>query len=300
MDNKTLLVIVGPTAIGKTACAIKLAKYLDTEILSLDSRQLYKEMSIGTAKPSPDELAAVPHYFINSHSINQLVSPGDFEHEALKLLDTLFQKHQVVIAVGGSGLYVDALCKGLDEMPETDLTIRNQLNEQVVHEGLEPLKQQLQTLDPECFAKIDTANTQRVVRALEMILSTGKKISDLQQGKFKERPFRILKIGLNTERSLLYERINKRVDLMLEAGLLDEVHSLMSLRHLNALKTVGYTELFDYLDGKTTLEVAVDKIKQNTRRFAKRQLTWFRKDTTTTWFQPDEELLIHKYLNEQL
>lgn len=293
--HKTLIVVVGPTAIGKTALAIQLAQFYKTEIISADSRQFFKEMDIGTAKPSSEELAATPHHFINSHSVKTLFSVGDFEVEALQLIDQLFTKNNVAIMVGGSGLYIDAVCKGLDELPEIDLNIREQLNQKLATEGIEVIKTQLQELDPAYFAKVDQANPQRMIRGLEVILSSGQKLSSFLTAQKKERPFKIIKIGLNTERSLLYERINHRVDVMMDAGLLDEVKSLLPYRKYNALNTVGYSELFDFIDGKTELSSAVAMIKQNTRRFAKRQLTWFRRDESTAWFEPNqlEEIILY-------
>jgi tRNA dimethylallyltransferase len=293
MAQKTLIVVVGPTAIGKTALAIALAKHFQTEIISADSRQFFTEMSIGTAKPSEEELAAAPHHFINSHSVTQLFSTGDFEIQALALMEKLFAKHDVLVMVGGSGLYINAICNGLDDMPEIDLNIREQLNQQFVDEGIEPIRKQLAELDPEYFSKVDQSNPQRMIRGLEVVLSTGQKLSSFLTSNKKERPFNIIKVGLNTDREKLYNQINHRVDVMIENGLVEEVKSLEAYKNLNALKTVGYSEIFDYLDGKTDLATAIDKIKQNTRRFAKRQLTWFRKDTETTWFEPaqDEEVI---------
>ncbi|MBB5647816.1 tRNA (adenosine(37)-N6)-dimethylallyltransferase MiaA [Pedobacter cryoconitis] len=298
--NKTLIVIAGPTAIGKTALAITLAQHFTTEIISADSRQFFKEMSIGTAKPHADELAAAKHHFIDSHSINTFFSTGDFEKQALGLLDEIFTRHDLAIMVGGSGLYLDAVTKGLDELPDTDMEIRSQLNQLFETEGLEPIKAQLEAADPEYYAKVDQANTQRLIRGLEFFLSTGKKVSSFLTNSKKERSFNIIKIGLNMERPLLYERINHRVDVMLEEGLLEEVKSLKDYRELNALKTVGYTELFDYLDGTITYDIAVDKIKQNTRRFAKRQLTWFRRDTQIHWFSPDQSAEVINFLEESI
>ncbi|RZL65606.1 MAG: tRNA (adenosine(37)-N6)-dimethylallyltransferase MiaA, partial [Pedobacter sp.] len=219
-QKKTLIVVVGPTAIGKTALAIKLAQFYQTEIISADSRQFFKEMHIGTAKPSAEELAAAPHHFIDSHSIKTLFSTGDFEAQALKLMEALFKEHNVLVMVGGSGLYIDAICKGLDDLPEIDLAIREKLNQQLANEGIESIQTQLQELDPEYYEKVDQANPQRMIRGLEVVLSTGKKLSSFLTAKKKERPFNIIKIGLNTDRALLYERINHRVDLMMEAGLL--------------------------------------------------------------------------------
>lgn len=297
-NPKTLIVIVGPTAIGKTALAIKLAQFYKTEIISADSRQFFEEMNIGTAKPSEEELAAAPHHFINSHSVKTLFSVGDFEVEALKRIDQLFLKNDVVIMVGGSGLYIDAVCKGLDELPEIDLNIREQLNQQLANDGIESIKTQLQQLDPAYFDKVDQSNPQRMIRGLEVVLSSGQKLSSFLTAQKKERPFNIIKIGLNTERSLLYSRINHRVDLMMDAGLLAEVKNLQAYRKYNALNTVGYSELFDFIDSKTDLNSAIAMIKQNTRRFAKRQLTWFRRDESIAWFEPNQLEEIKKYLGE--
>ncbi|MBB2147159.1 tRNA (adenosine(37)-N6)-dimethylallyltransferase MiaA [Pedobacter sp. LMG 31464] len=298
MPQKTLIVVVGPTAIGKTALAIELAQFYHSEVISADSRQFFKEMNIGTAKPSKEELAAAPHHFINSHSVQTLFSTGDFEVQALQLMEDLFKKHNILIVVGGSGLYIDAICKGLDDLPEIDFAIREKLNQQLANEGIEAIRTQLQELDPEYFAKVDQSNPQRMIRGLEVVLSTGKKLSSFLTSNKKERPFNIIKIGLNTDRALLYERINHRVDLMMEAGQLEEAESLLPYRQYNALNTVGYSELFDYLDGKTDLASAVAMIKQNTRRFAKRQLTWFRRDENTVWFEPNQIEDIIQYLTK--
>ena len=300
MVQKTLIVVVGPTAIGKTSLAIELAKHYQTEIISADSRQFFKEMNIGTAKPSKEELATAPHHFINSHSVKTLFSTGDFEVQALQLMEELLKKHDILIMVGGSGLYIDAICKGLDDLPEIDLAIRGRLNQQLEDEGIEAIRTQLQQLDPEYFAKVDQSNPQRMIRGLEVVLSTGKKLSSFLTANKKERPFHIIKIGLNTDRALLYERINHRVDVMMEAGQLAEAESLLPYRQYNALNTVGYSELFDYLDVKTDLASAVAMIKQNTRRFAKRQLTWFRRDENTTWFEPNQVEEIIQYLNSSI
>lgn len=298
--NKTLIVIVGPTGIGKTALAIELARHFSTEIISADSRQFFKEMEIGTAKPSPEELNAAPHHFINSHSIQTLFSTGDFEIQALQLMEYLFKKQDLLIMVGGSGLYIDAVCNGLDDLPDTDLNIREQLKQQLEEEGIESIKQQLRIHDPEYYEKVDQANPQRMVRGLEFFLSTGKKLSSYQTNSKKQRPFNIIKIGLNMDRPTLYQRINHRVDQMMDAGLLEEVKGLQDYRKYNALNTVGYSELFDYLDGHTPLDTAVDKIKQNTRRFAKRQLTWFRRDDNTAWFEPNASKAVILHINNVL
>jgi tRNA dimethylallyltransferase len=296
MPQKNLIVVVGPTSIGKTELAIELAKFYQTEIISADSRQFFKEMNIGTAKPSPTELETVPHHFIDSHSVKTLFSTGDFEVEALELMNQLYQKHNVLIMVGGSGLYINALCNGLDDLPEIDLNIRTELNQLFEAEGLATIQTQLQKLDPEYYAKVDQNNPQRMIRGLEIVLSTGKKLSSLLTASKKTRPFNIIKIGLNTDRAILYQRINDRVDRMMELGLLDEVRQLLPYRNYNALNTVGYTELFEYLDEKTDLASAVAMIKQNTRRFAKRQLTWFRRDEDTKWFEPNDKEAVLNFL----
>lgn len=299
-NKKTLISIVGPTAIGKTALAIQVAQHLNTEIISADSRQFFREMEIGTAKPSPDELAAAKHHFINSHSINQLFSTGDFEVEGLQKLAEIFDQHNTAIMVGGSGLYVNALINGLDEMPEIDLSIREKLNKQFEIEGLSSIQEQLSILDPEYFAKVDQNNPQRMIRGLEVFLSTGKKLSSMLSATKKVRPFNMIKIGLNTDRAILYDRINQRVDQMIANGLVEEVKSLWSFRKYNALNTVGYSEIFDYLDGKIELDDAINAIKQNTRRFAKRQLTWFRRDEEIKWFEPNDTENVIGYIEGRL
>lgn len=286
--SKTLVVIVGPTAIGKTALAIQVAQHFKTEIISADSRQFFREMEIGTAKPDAVELNAAKHHFINSHSVKELFSTGDFELQALKVIDHIFVNHDVAVMVGGSGLYINAVINGLDEMPDIDLQIRSKLNHQFETEGLESIQKQLREFDPEYFEKVDHNNPQRMIRGLEVFLSTGKKLSSMLSATKKERPFNVIKIGLNTDRNILYNRINERVDKMIETGLLKEVESLSEFRNLNALNTVGYSEIFDYLDKKISLEEAILSIKQNTRRFAKRQLTWFRRDDEINWFEPNQ------------
>lgn len=299
-NTKTLIAIVGPTAIGKTALAIQLAQHFNTEILSADSRQFFKEMEIGTAKPNAEELAAATHHFINSHAVTQLFSTGDFEAEALEKLAQIFEHNNLAILVGGSGLYVNALLNGLDEMPEIDLSIREKLNKQFEQAGLESIQQDLARLDPEYFAKVDQQNPQRMIRGLEVVLSTGRKLSSMLSATKKARPFEVIKIGLNTDRAVLYDRINKRVDQMISNGLVEEVKSLEKFKELNALKTVGYSEIFDYLDGLIPLEQAISAIKQNTRRFAKRQLTWFRRDEEITWFEPADDKKIINFIKNQL
>lgn len=299
-NRKTLIVIVGPTAIGKTALAIEVAKHFKTEIISADSRQFYKEMEIGTAKPNLEELAEAKHHFINSHSVKTLFSTGDFEIEALKTIEEIFKTHDYAIMVGGSGLYINAVINGLDEMPEIDLRIREKLNKQFEEEGLATIQNQLKKYDLEYFEKVDQNNPQRMIRGLEVYLSTGKKLSSMLSATKKQRPFEIIKIGLNTERAILYNRINQRVDKMIENGLLEEVKSLIPFRKYNALNTVGYSEIFDYLDEKISLDEAISSIKQNTRRFAKRQLTWFRRDDEIMWFEPNQTEEILELISQKL
>ena len=286
--TKTLISIVGPTAIGKTALAIQVAQHFGAEIISADSRQFFKEISIGTAKPNLQELSAAKHHFINSHSVNDLFSVGSFEKEAISIIDDLFKTNDIVVMVGGSGLYVKAVLEGFDELPTVSEGIRNQLNQELQDFGIGKLQQELSKSDPVYFGQIDIHNPQRIIRALEVFRSTGNTFSSYRTNKKVARNFDILKIGLNTSRELLYNRINFRVDEMMQIGLLDEVISAKAYQHFNALKTVGYTELFDYLDGKTDLLSAIELIKQNTRRFAKRQITWFKRDEEIHWFEPKE------------
>lgn len=287
---KTLIVIVGPTGIGKTALAVKIAQRLRTEVISADSRQFYIEMEIGTAKPSAEELAAAKHHFINSHHITEDFTVGDFEIQSLDKLNDIFKKHDFAVLVGGSGLYINAVCNGFDDLPRASAELRAQLNQDFIDEGVEALQHRLQELDPLYFKEVDIHNPQRIIRALEVCISTGIPFSTYRTRSQKTRPFRSVKIGLNTSRDELYDRINKRVDQMIAMGLENEVRSLIPYRHLNALNTVGYAELFDYFDGKMTLLQAIEKIKQNTRRFAKRQLTWFRKDAEINWFEPNDHM----------
>jgi tRNA dimethylallyltransferase len=285
---KTLIVIAGPTASGKTAAGIRLARHYNTVVLSADSRQFYREMAIGTAKPTPDELAQAKHYFIDSHSVTDLFSVGDFEQQALALLDELFKTHDKVILVGGSGLYIKALCEGFDDIPQAYPAIREALNNEFAQNGIAPLQEELQKADPAYYTEADINNPQRIIRALEVYRQTGLPFSSYRKAKVNTRPFNILKIALDLPREVLYDRINQRVDIMVKDGLINEVKSLLPYRNVNALNTVGYTEIFDYLDDKLSLDKAIELVKQNTRRFAKRQLTWFRKDQDFIWLAPDE------------
>lgn len=283
-SNKKLICIVGPTAVGKTQLAIDLAKKLNTVIISADSRQFYRELNIGTAKPSPEDLNAVPHYFINSHSIQEEFSAGDFEKACLELLKDLFTKKDEVILVGGSGLFVNAICEGLDDLPFIPSELREKWNNFYQNKGIEALKEHLKNVDPNYYEQVDKANPQRLIRAIEVFEATGKPYSEYRIKNTSSRPFNCIKFALNRDRDELYHRINSRVDIMMKEGLLEEVKGLVEFKNLRNLLTVGYSELFDYFDGKySNLEEAVDKIKQNSRRYAKRQITWFKKDTNTVW-----------------
>lgn len=275
--EKELTVIVGPTAVGKTDYSIGLAKEYGSPIISCDSRQIFREMKIGTAPPSPEQLAAVKHYFIFSHSVSQYYTAGKYELEALAIINELFKTHDRLVVVGGSGLYVDALCYGLDDFPPADIELRNHLMERLEREGLESLRLELKQLDPESYYSMDIANRQRIVRALEVTLTTGRKFSSFKTNKVKERPFKINRIVLSMPREELYERINRRVDQMFDAGLVREVESLVRYRDMPALQTVGYKEIFEYLDGKHSLETARELIKRNSRRYAKKQITYFKR-----------------------
>ena len=284
MDNNKILVsIVGATASGKTAIAIKLAQYFNTEIISADSRQFYRELEIGTAKPSKDELQQAIHHFINNKSIVETYSAGDFEKEALMKLDELFLKHDIVILTGGSGMYIDALCTGFDQLPKVDTYIRELIISRYEKEGIGFLQNEIKKNDPDYFYKVDSNNPQRLMRALEVIEATGKTFTSYLLQQNSARKFKVVTLGLKWDRNDLYERINSRVDMMIAQGLEKEVRSNLEYRNQYALKTVGYSEFFDYIDGKQDMQSTVNLIKQHTRNFAKRQLTWFRRNADTIW-----------------
>jgi tRNA dimethylallyltransferase len=289
LNEKILIIIVGPTAVGKTALSIKLAEKLRTEIVSADSRQFYKEMEIGTAKPTTEELQKVKHHFINSLSIQDDYSVGDYEKDALKRLDELFKKHDTVILVGGSGLFVKAVCEGFDTLPPGDKDIREHYEKLFLEQGLEALQKELKEKDPAYFETVDRQNPRRLIRALEVISLTGKPYSDFRKKTPSKRNFSAVKIGLNLDKEILRKRIDQRVDDMLASGWLEECKKLYPYRNLNALKTVGYSELFDFIDGKTDWDTTVTNIKTNTWHYAKRQLTWFKKDKEVEWLSPTEE-----------
>ncbi|MBR3565508.1 MAG: tRNA (adenosine(37)-N6)-dimethylallyltransferase MiaA [Paludibacteraceae bacterium] len=284
---KKLVVLMGPTAVGKTELSLCLAEVLHCPIISADSRQVYKEMRIGTAAPTEQELKRVKHFFIGSHSVEENYSAGQYEQEALSVIEKLFEQHDTLLLVGGSMMYIDAVCKGFDEMPSIDPEIRHQVREDFKNKGIEYLQEELKKRDPDFYEKIDLCNHQRLMRAIEVCRQTNMPFSELRKGKVAERPFQIEKIGLDLPRAELYSRINKRVDQMLEEGLLEEAKTLYKYKGLNALNTVGYKELFAYMDGEYDFEEAVRLIKQDSRHYAKRQLTWFRADKDVRWFNAD-------------
>ncbi len=287
MNRGSLIVVAGPTASGKTAFSIRMAKALQTVIVSADSRQFYKEMQIGTAAPTTEELLEAKHYNIHNISIKDTYTVGDFEKETIALLEQLFQIHTTVILTGGSGLFIDAICKGIDPMPDITAEVRQKVEQQYLDGGLTALQQAVQSLDPEYYAAVDTQNPRRLQRALEICYQTGMTFSSFRKCQSTPRNFNIIKLALLWDRDVLYNRIDQRVDQMIELGLLDEARRLYPFRHLNAMNTVGYKELFAYFDGHCTLEEAIAQIKLNTRHYAKRQMTWFRKDHEYHWFQPE-------------
>lgn len=296
LHPKTLIVVAGPTAIGKTEVAIRLARHFNTAILSADSRQFYRELQIGTAAPTAAEKARAPHHFSGHLSIHDSYNVSRFENDALQLLDQLFMNHDYVVMCGGSGLYIDAVCRGIDDIPGVDLKIRRQVDEAYRKQGISYLQNELARLDPEYFARVDKSNPNRMKRAIEVCITSGKTFSSFRLWEPHPRPFKIIKIGLNRPRHELFQNISKRTDQMMADGLVDEVKSLLPFRELNALNTVGYKEIFGYLDGEMTLDQAVEKIKTNTRRYARRQLTWFKKDKEIHWFMPENEQNIIHYI----
>lgn len=296
-----LINIVGPTAIGKTALAIKLAHHFGTQIISSDSRQFFKEMSIGTAVPSEEELSEAVHHFIQHKSIFESYSVGDFERDTIKFLESFYKKNSIIIMVGGSGLYSNAVLYGLDEFPDISQQIREDLNSEYKDKGIEFLQKKLQQLDPQHYENVDIYNPQRIIRALEVCIGTGKAYSSFLNKKKKDRFFSFIQIGLIAEREAMYNRINLRVEKMLEDGLFKEVQSLYKYKNLNALQTVGYREFFDFLDSKINFNQAIELTKMNTRRFAKRQLTWYNKQTDIQWFDYKTNLSeIVNYINSKL
>lgn len=286
MHKKKLIVIVGPTAVGKTSVAIDLARHFRTEIISADSRQIFRELNVGTAKPSPAELETVTHHFINSHSINEPYDAAQYGRDALSLINTLFKEYNELILCGGSGLYVKAVCEGFDDIPDVPEVIRENLMNEYEQHGLEALQERMRKLDPQHYENIDTQNPHRLIRALEVIEGTGKSISSFQKQNKLKHSFSIVKIGLTLPREVLYERIDRRMDDMISNGLFNEAESLYAFKHVNALQTVGYQEIFDYMDGRYDRDEAIRLLKRNSRRYAKRQMTWFQRDSDILWMDP--------------
>ncbi len=296
MSRKTLVIIAGPTAVGKTNLAIDAARLLNTEIINADSRQIYREMVIGTAVPSEDQQKQVIHHFINHKSIQEYYNASMFEMEVLDFLGNFFSGHDQVVMTGGSGMYIDAVCRGIDDIPTVDPEIRNRIRKEYEMTGLEGIRLRLKHVDPEYYLKVDLKNPVRIMKALEIAEMTGKPYTTFLTGKTKARDFVTVKIGLDLPRQELHERINRRVDMMMKQGLMEEVRSLYPYKHLNSLNTVGYKELFGYFDGKYQLDEAIEMIKGHSRQYARRQLTWFRRDQEMKWFRPDEKESIFNYL----
>jgi tRNA dimethylallyltransferase len=285
--SNTLIIILGPTAIGKTALSIQVAQHFETEIISADSRQIYKELQVGTALPGSQELHTVKHHLIQNHSIHEYYNASQFETEVLEIIQNLFNKNKTIVMTGGSMLYIDVVCNGIDDLPDIDQEIRKLITKRLEEEGIESLRQELKIIDPEYYLVCDLKNHKRIMHALEIYYMTGKKYSSLRINKKKDRDFKILKIGLNTDRAKLHKQINLRVDQMIIDGLVDEAWGVYPYKHLNSLNTVGYRELFEYFDNNISLETAIELIKRNTRRYARRQLTWFNRDNEINWFDTD-------------
>ena len=298
--DKTLIVLLGPTGVGKTELSLRLAEKFQTQIISSDSRQLFKSMTIGTAAPTPEQLKRVKHHFVGTLDLTDYYSAAQFEAEVLDFLNDFYQQHDIALMTGGSMMYIDAICKGIDDLPTIDTTLRNEIMELFETEGLDPIRRQLKALDPIYYDEVDLRNHKRVIHALEVCLMTGNPYSSLRTKQTKERPFNILKIGLTRDREELYNRINRRVDEMMAQGLLEEAKALYPHKQLNALNTVGYKELFNYFEGNFTLDEAVDKIKQNSRIYSKKQMTWFKRDADIHWFHPDQKEDISHFIEDYL
>ncbi|MDE6348478.1 MAG: tRNA (adenosine(37)-N6)-dimethylallyltransferase MiaA [Bacteroides sp.] len=296
----TLIVLIGPTGVGKTELSLRLAEHFRTCIVSADSRQLYADLKIGTAAPTPEQLQRVPHHFVGTLRLTDYYSAAQYEAEVLKLLEKLFTEHDTVVLTGGSMMYVDAICKGIDDIPTVDAETRQLMLQKYEAEGLENLCAELKLLDPDYYKQVDLKNPKRVIHALEICYMTGKTYTSFRTNSPKERPFRILKIGLTRDREELYDRINRRVDLMVEEGLVEEARQVYSYRALNSLNTVGYKEIFKYLDGEWTLPFAIEKIKQNSRIYSRKQMTWFKRDGEIRWFHPEQEAEIWAYCQNSL
>lgn len=298
MKNNNLIILLGPTGVGKTELSLKIAEHLSSPVLSCDSRQLYADLKIGTAAPTAEQMERVVHYFVGILNIDNYYSASQFESEALQLLERLFTQAGNILMTGGSMMYIDAVCKGIDDLPTIDPKLRTDLLLQYEQEGLPPLRDRLKILDPDYYKQVDLKNPKRIIHALEICLMTGKTYSSLRTNTFKERPFNIIKVGLTRKREELYQRINDRVDEMILKGLIDEAEQFYGYKHLNSLNTVGYKELFRYFDKEYTLEEAIDKIKRNTRIYSRKQMTWFKRDPSIQWFHPDESDAIIKYIDE--
>ena len=298
--KNTLIVLLGPTGVGKTDISIEIASYFRCEIISADSRQFYREMKIGTAVPSEEQLAEIKHHFIGFISVKDYYSSNLYENEVLQILPGIFKQNNIALMTGGSGMYIDAVCEGIDEIPDTDYIIREKYNQKYKEEGIEGLRLTLKLLDPEHYENVDLKNHKRIIRALEICETTGRPYSSFLTRKKKERDFRILKIGLNRPREELYGRIDLRVDKMIKNGLEEEARDLFDLRDLNALNSVGYKEFFDFFEGKISREKAIDLIKRNTRRFAKRQMTWWSRDKDIRWFNADDSTGIIRYIGDSI
>jgi len=296
MNDKTLIVVTGPTAVGKTALCLDIAQHYGIPIINADSRQIYRDLKIGTAAPTEDQLRQVRHYFVGILPLDEYYSASMYEEQVMDLLDTLFQQSDYALMSGGSMMYIDAVCNGIDDIPTVDDETRATMKRRLADEGLERLCEELKVLDPEHYAIVDRSNPRRVVHALEICHMTGRTYTSFRKNERKERPFRIVKIALTRPRDIIYERINKRVDQMIADGLIDEARNLYPQRHLNALNTVGYKELFTYFDGTWTFDEAVERMKGNTRRYARKQLTWFKKDPNITWFSPENQSLIINHI----
>lgn len=300
MIGPTLIVLIGPTGVGKTELSLRIAEYFHTHIVSSDSRQLYADLKIGTAAPTPEQLQRVPHHLVGTLQLTDYYSAAQYEQEVITLLEHLFTQHEVVLLTGGSMMYVDAVCKGIDDIPTVDAETRELMLKRYETEGLERLCAELKLLDPEHYKIVDLKNYKRVVHALEICYMTGKTYTSFRTQQKKQRPFHIIKIGLTRERAELYDRINRRVDLMMEEGLLEEAKSVYAYRQLNSLNTVGYKEMFKYLDGEWELPFAIDKVKQNSRIYSRKQMTWFKRDEEIQWFHPEQEAEILAFLDKQI
>ena len=298
--NKYLIVLTGPTGIGKTSIGINIANHFNTEIVSSDSRQIFKELTIGTAVPTKNEISTIKHHFIQSLSIKDDYNASKYENDALDIINSLFKKYNLILLVGGSMMYIDAVCNGIDVMPDSDPEIRNSLKEKLEKEGLESLRFQLKKLDPEYYYNVDLKNPNRIIHALEISIMTGKPYSTFRSNQKKDRPFSMIKIGLNCDREVLHKRINSRVDQMIISGLEDEAQSFYKLKHLNSLNTVGYREFFSYFDNNITREKAIELIKRNSRRYARKQLTWFRRDKEMNWFNPEQTNEIINFITNRI